>query len=104
MNIKKSRYSPLKRIAALLLTAALLFVFTVVCLRFANGGRYALDGENSVDIETFADINGQRQFLRIRGEDASNPVLLFLHGGPGNPLSCVSYLFLDELYDSFTVC
>ena len=93
MKRQRSSYSPLKRIAALLLTAALLFVFTVLCLRTANGGRYAVEGENSVDIETYAEINGRRQFLRIRGEDASNPVILLLHGGPGNPLSCVSYLF-----------
>ena len=29
-------------------------------------------------------INGHEQWLRIRGESASNPVLLYLHGGPGS--------------------
>ena len=28
-------------------------------------------------------INGHRQWLRIRGRSSSNPVLLYLHGGPG---------------------
>lgn len=34
--------------------------------------------------EYFAiDINGHDQWLRIRGERAENPVILYLHGGPG---------------------
>jgi pimeloyl-ACP methyl ester carboxylesterase len=28
-------------------------------------------------------VNGHDQWLRIRGESANNPVLLYLHGGPG---------------------
>jgi pimeloyl-ACP methyl ester carboxylesterase len=28
-------------------------------------------------------VNGHEQWLRIRGENAKNPILLYLHGGPG---------------------
>ena len=29
------------------------------------------------------DLNGARQWVRIRGRDVGNPILVYLHGGPG---------------------
>ena len=39
--------------------------------------RYALDERSTVM------LNGAPQSIRLRGTDSANPVLLFLHGGPG---------------------
>ncbi|CCH00165.1 putative aminopeptidase ybaC [Fibrella aestuarina BUZ 2] len=48
-------------------------------------------------------INGVRQFVTIRGSDRRNPVLLWLHGGPGN-LSMPLYMHYNApLEDHFTV-
>lgn len=44
--------------------------------------------------ETFVAIGGIEQWITIKGESCANPVVLFLHGGPGNPLSP----YADSIY------
>lgn len=49
------------------------------------------------------EINGDRQYLLIRGEDTSKPVLLFLHGGPGMPAMYLAHAFQRPLEKDFVV-
>ena len=48
-------------------------------------------------------INGTTQWLSIRGNDVRNPILLFLHGGPGAPEMPLSWMFQRPWEDYFTV-
>lgn len=62
--------------------------------------------ENSISEKNWAEIGGIRQGYFIRSENLDNPVLLFLHGGPGFPetpdvMSSVPDMRLEKL---FTVC
>lgn len=41
----------------------------------------------AISEEGFVHIGGIGQWVTVHGADCSNPVLLFIHGGPGNPLS-----------------
>jgi pimeloyl-ACP methyl ester carboxylesterase len=47
----------------------------------------------SIEEGYFATINGLQQWITIRGRDAPNPILLFLHGGPGAAQSGTAPLF-----------
>jgi pimeloyl-ACP methyl ester carboxylesterase len=44
-------------------------------------------GRGPVDEAGFVALGGIEQWVTIRGSSCANPVVLFLHGGPGNPLS-----------------
>ena len=48
-------------------------------------------------------INGIDQWLLIRGNDETNPILLYLHGGPGHSLIPFAHVATDKLVDKFIV-
>ena len=39
---------------------------------------------DSINVLEKVDLNGAQQWVSTRGVDPRNPVLLFLHGGPGS--------------------
>ena len=45
-----------------------------------------MSAQRHIDTAVVFQINGIRQFVRIKGKDVSKPLLLFLHGGPGGSL------------------
>lgn len=49
-------------------------------------------------------INGNKQYIFIRGESRDNPVLLYLHGGPGTPDFYFVKDTLKPLEKIFTIC
>lgn len=48
---------------------------------------------NGIDCREFVTIGGILQYLHHRGENKNNPVVLFLHGGPGEPILPFAHLF-----------
>lgn len=48
-------------------------------------------------------INGIKQYIQIRGQDSTNPVLLFLHGGPGGAMSGITHIVHAGWEEHFTV-
>ena len=59
--------------------------------------------EGSISEKVHAHINGLEQGMFIQSRDATNPVLLFLHGGPGTPEYILTKKYPTGLEDHFTV-
>lgn len=51
--------------------------------RSRNASLMKITSRNGIDEQGFARIGGIEQWISIRGEDLTNPVVLELHGGPG---------------------
>ncbi|MGL6199326.1 MAG: alpha/beta fold hydrolase [Lachnospiraceae bacterium] len=62
--------------------------------------------QGSISEKVWVEVNGIRQGMFIRGENFQNPIVLYLHGGPGTPLfQFISYLEKSERLEKyFTVC
>lgn len=63
----------------------------------------SIKGENSISILEQVEINGSKQEMMIRGNDKENPVILFVHGGPGAPEIPYVDTYQDLLEARFTV-
>ena len=61
---------------------------------------------NSLTEKSFIDIGGLSQGFFLRSENPENPVILFLHGGPGSPELALLYRYevSERLEKYFTVC
>ncbi|HWG77137.1 MAG TPA: alpha/beta hydrolase [Steroidobacteraceae bacterium] len=64
---------------------------------------YAIEGANSVDEAGYVPIGGIDQWLSIQGEDRTHPVLLFVHGGPGDASSAWAYPYFRSWEHDFVV-
>jgi len=95
-------------IPAAMLAAAALFALSIVINspgepeEFLNGDGTRM--ENSISEKIFVEINGVQQGMFLRGKDAANPVLLFVHGGPCFPEYFLFDRYETGLEDAFTVC
>lgn len=71
-------------------------------VRARNSENFALP-RDGVDEGRFVSIGGIDQWVTIRGYDRANPVLLFLHGGPGDVTNPWSFALFAPWERQFTV-
>ena len=68
-----------------------------------NAKDYAIDPAKGINESSYVPLGGIDQWVTIRGEDRNNPVLLFLHGGPGDVTSPWSFPYFAAWEHHFTV-
>jgi pimeloyl-ACP methyl ester carboxylesterase len=97
----------------LLVPFGLLFVLGVLLLVMSPGRPSPVVDERgrpvrgSISEKIRVNINGVEQGMFIRGQDETNPVLLFVHGGAGMPEYFLAQRYpaaLEVLEEHFTVC
>jgi pimeloyl-ACP methyl ester carboxylesterase len=71
--------------------------------RNRNAQDYAITAPNGIDESRYVEIGGIEQWITIRGEDRNNPVLLLLHGGPGDATNPWGYAGFRSWLKTFTV-
>lgn len=61
------------------------------------------DNKNGIYMYEYPEINGVKQYIQIRGADRKNPLILFIHGGPGGVMSGICHVMQEGWEDRFTV-
>ena len=60
-------------------------------------------GEEGICTYEYVMINGLKQYIQIRGRKKTNPVILFIHGGPGGAISGLCHVMQQQWEEAFTV-
>jgi pimeloyl-ACP methyl ester carboxylesterase len=63
----------------------------------------AIHTPNGIDEAMFVPIGGIDQWITIRGQNRDNPVVLFLHGGPGTPTNLLDFSMAPAWTPNFTL-
>lgn len=98
-KLGKILFKILKWIFIILVCIFVLFLI----VRFIGQRIYSSTPEGGINEEMYVDINGTKQWISIYGQDKDNPVLLYLHGGPGSSTSLYDYAFTRKWSDVYTV-
>ncbi|MCC2962603.1 alpha/beta fold hydrolase [Massilia sp. IC2-278] len=61
------------------------------------------DPAKPIDEQGFVAINGIEQWVTIKGQRCGNPVVLMVHGGPGNPLTPLAHNIFATWEKDFTM-
>ena len=83
--------------------AFLLVLAAFFSVRAVGKAIYSKTPEGGINESRYIDVNGTKQWINIYGEDINNPVLLYLHGGPGSATSEIDYAFTRKWADVYTV-
>ena len=81
----------------------LLLIATFFVTRWIGMGLNKRTPVGGINESMYVDINGSRQWINIYGQNLDNPVLLYLHGGPGSSTSTLDYAFTRKWSDVYTV-
>ena len=81
--------------------ALLTCLVAVATLRWFISWTPGISGPEAIASLRSVMINGDQQWMLIRGQDRRKPILFFLHGGPGMPMMYLAHSFQRPLEANF---
>lgn len=87
----------------ILCVIVLLIALLIVFFRIRNSLQSKIDADMGIQENIYITIGGIEQYVQIRGENRNNPIILWLHGGPGFPLTYLTYYYQTALEKDYTV-
>lgn len=92
-----------KKLLKIFKTIFIFLLLFIIIRLFSPTWTPSIKGENSVSELMKVDINGARLEVMIRGNNKSNPVLIFVHGGPCCSEIPYARKYQDNLEKDFTI-
>lgn len=80
---------------------ALRFFIRTRKARCSNEKASMIRTKDGIQEECYVQLGNVSQYIQIRGENKKNPVMIFLHGGPGGPMAYMSIYYQKELEKQF---
>lgn len=103
-GIMKRKLKKIMLIVFIIIIAVIVLVaLSILVSRLINSNKNKIDTETGIQESTYIDIDGMKQYIQIRGENAENPVMIFIHGGPASPMGYVSAYYQRELESQLTI-
>jgi len=81
----------------------LAFILGLMVILFTPSRTPQIEGSNSIALIQKIELGEIDQYILIRGSDMENPILLFLHGGPGYAQISFARKYQEELEKHFVV-
>lgn len=86
---------------SLIISAALTALIIIILLATMNTHTKPFVDKDSVAEQRYLTIGNTKQWVLIRGKSVTNPILVFLHGGPGMPVGWLFRHFNSDLENHF---
>lgn len=105
--MKRARLKKVVRVAKIIFLVfgiAMILIFIAIgTIRLINAKKNCISQPNGIQENIYVEIGEIEQYLQIRGEDKENPIILWLHGGPGFPLTYLSSYYQKDLEADYTI-
>jgi pimeloyl-ACP methyl ester carboxylesterase len=77
-----------------MITLGIISISSIFLIKEYNRHTNRIVSKDGIEYEGYVIINGFKQWICARGENKANPIILFIHGGPGSPesgMGCKKY-------------